>query len=70
MNKRMDEVLKPREAELYLTGLIYVRALRAAGGASTEELQQFSAEITRQRRRLEGEREPIGHGLVNAARPP
>jgi hypothetical protein len=28
MDKRMDEALKPRGTELYLKGLIYVRALR------------------------------------------
>jgi len=39
-------------AELQLKGLIYVRALRAAGGASREELQEFTAEIKRQRRLL------------------
>ena len=70
MDTRMDETLKPRGTELQLKGLIYVRALRAAGGASTEELQQFSAEIRRQRRQLEGERGQIGHGFVKAARPP
>lgn len=41
-----------RDIELLLTGLIYVRALRAAGGASEEELQRFSKEIKLQRSRL------------------
>jgi hypothetical protein len=47
-----NDPLETRNIELQLTGLIYVRALRAAGGASAEELQRFSKEIKRQRSRL------------------
>jgi len=45
-----------RGDELQLKGLIYVRALRAAGGAPRAELQQFTAEIKRQRRLLAADR--------------
>jgi hypothetical protein len=55
MSERMHERLPSRGDVLQLKGLIYVRALRAASGASEEELQRFSTEITRQRRRLERE---------------
>jgi hypothetical protein len=59
MDTGMDKEPKLVGTELYLKGLIYVRALRLAGGASTEELQRFSAEIRRQQRQLEGERGQI-----------
>jgi hypothetical protein len=58
---------KQREIELRLTGLIFVRALRAAGGASAEELQRFSAEIRRERRRLEAQRDQDQPGFAEAA---
>jgi len=50
---KQDDERERRETELQLKGLIYVCALRAAGGASPEELGRFSAEIGRQRSRLE-----------------
>jgi hypothetical protein len=59
MDTGMDKEPKLVGTELYLKGLIYVRALRLAGGASTEELQRFSAEIRLQQRQLEGERGQI-----------
>ena len=59
MDTEMDKEPKLVGTELYLKGLIYVRALRAAGGASTEELQRFSAEIRLRQRQLEGERGQI-----------
>jgi hypothetical protein len=42
-----------RKDVLQLKGLIYVRALRTADGASDEELRRFSTEIRRQLRRLQ-----------------
>lgn len=48
-----NDPLATRDIELQLKGLIYVQALRAAGGATTEELQMFSTEIKRQQTRLE-----------------
>ena len=53
MSTKVDDEPGTRETELQLKGLIYVRALRAAAGASSDELRQFSDEIGRQRRRLE-----------------
>ena len=70
MSTQIHDGLKTGQTELHLTGLIYVRALREAGGASTEELERFSAEIRRQRRRLEGHRGQAQRGFVEAARPP
>src|SRR5438874_13501512 len=69
MNERMPEGVEQTQSELHLKGLIYVRALRAAGGASREELLRFSEEIRRERRRLESSGVQIGHGFAEAARP-
>ena len=60
MSEQMQNERDRREAELQLKGLIYVRALLAAGGAPAEELRRFSAEIRRQRDRLEGGSEQTG----------
>jgi len=66
MTTKVDDELGTRETELQLKGLIYVRALRAAAGASNEELRQFSDEIGRQRRRLEKR----GYAAISSAASP
>ena len=52
MSQRAYEHLPENGDELQLKGLIYVRALRAAGGAAPEELREFTAAIRRLRLRL------------------
>jgi hypothetical protein len=41
-----------RRVDLQITGLVYVRAMRERAGAGPDELARYSAEISRQRRRL------------------
>lgn len=52
MNERRSDLVELRRVDLQITGLVYARAMREQAGAPPRELDLYSSEISRQRRRL------------------